>query len=156
MSEASKTPETDAFTEGEVNKGSAMAYVRAVDLARSIELRLTEALDRAQRVEQDIQAYRGALGYTVPAKYDGRLSDGTVPRCGICEAQSSKIAELEKDAARLDWWGGDIRNAIDKAMAEGKPARNDIASSGHGEKEDTGVTADEADDIARGRHRGGL
>jgi hypothetical protein len=37
---------------------------------------------------RDLHAYRGALGYAVPGWHDGKLSDGTTPRCGICDARA--------------------------------------------------------------------
>jgi hypothetical protein len=37
--------------------------------------------------ERDIHAYRGALGYSVPGGYGDRLSDGTIPVCGLCAAR---------------------------------------------------------------------
>lgn len=48
----------------------------------------------AQQIEQelaiarhDIEAYRGALGYAIPGDHNGKLMDGTIPQCGICNSQ---------------------------------------------------------------------
>lgn len=41
-------------------------------------------------LEWDIDAYRAALGYPVPGNHTGRLTDGTIPRCGICEAHRAR------------------------------------------------------------------
>ena len=46
-------------------------------------------------LSHDIQAYRGALGYSVPGDHDGILSDGRLPINGIAEAQVKQIAALE-------------------------------------------------------------
>jgi hypothetical protein len=49
---------------------------------------LPGALETARQNHRDIHAYRGALGYAVPGWHDGKLSDGTEPRCGMCDARS--------------------------------------------------------------------
>ena len=64
--------------------------------ANEHRLQLRELSDRAEALERDIHAYRGALGYAVPGYHDGKLADGTTPRCGLCEAK-------ERDAARYRW-----------------------------------------------------
>ena len=50
---------------------------------------LTAALAQAQ---QDIHAYRGALGYAVPGECGECLTDGTRPRNGIAEALHQQLA----------------------------------------------------------------
>lgn len=46
------------------------------------------------RMATDNIAYRGALGYPVPGEHDGRLSDGTIPQCGLC---GPKVAEAQRE-----------------------------------------------------------
>ncbi len=53
----------------------------------------------AQR-DWDIDAYRGALGYTVPGDHTGKLSDGTVPQCGICNSEHRKTLEMQLEQAQ--------------------------------------------------------
>jgi len=58
--------------------------------------------DQVDALEVDIQAYRGALGYSVPGDHDGRLSDGTVPRNGVAESLQQQVVSAE---ARADtYW----------------------------------------------------
>ncbi len=38
-------------------------------------------------LKHDIEAYRGALGYSVPGDHNGQLTNGEVPKCGLCEAE---------------------------------------------------------------------
>lgn len=47
-----------------------------------------DVVEKIKQLEHDIQAYRGALGYSVPGKYNGFLTDGTYPRCGMCDAKN--------------------------------------------------------------------
>jgi len=68
---------------------------------------LAEKEREVERVERDKQAYRGALGYSVSGAFNGRTSDGTIPICGLCEAnhkraESAEVRaeEAEKDAER--------------------------------------------------------
>jgi hypothetical protein len=55
-----------------------------------------------ERLQADVAVLRGALGYECPAKYDGRLSDGTLPVNGIAAAMQEQVASLQAvlDAAR--------------------------------------------------------
>lgn len=43
-------------------------------------------------LEWDIDAYRAALGYPVPGNHTGKLTDGTRPKCGICEAHNTGLS----------------------------------------------------------------
>ena len=60
------------------------------------------------RLRHDVEAYRGALGYSIPGNHDGKLSDGQTPQCGLCSSEHRKgmeqrVKELEADKERLDW-----------------------------------------------------
>jgi hypothetical protein len=46
------------------------------------------------------QAYRGALGYPVPGEYNGLLSNGELPQCGLCAGRENELRHLraERDA----------------------------------------------------------
>lgn len=46
-------------------------------------------------LKNDIEAYRGALGYSVPGNCNGRLSSGDYPKCGLCESRDNEIALLK-------------------------------------------------------------
>jgi len=48
------------------------------------------------KLKRDCIAYQGALGYAVPGWHDGKLSDGTVPSCGMCEARD-KVAAYTRE-----------------------------------------------------------
>lgn len=50
-------------------------------------------------MQHDIEAYRSALGYSIPGNHNGRLSDGTVPQCGMCNSEHRK--NLESDYNEL-------------------------------------------------------
>lgn len=54
------------------------------------------AASEIKRLNRDIEAYRGALGYTVEAGHDGRLSTGVLPFCGLCDAKAEQIRQLEQ------------------------------------------------------------
>lgn len=62
-------------------------YREMYELAKELETRLQQAL-------HDIEAYRGALGYSVSGDPDGKLSDGTAPVCGLCEAKRLAIEKV--------------------------------------------------------------
>jgi len=44
----------------------------------------------------DIEAYRGALGYSVRGTHNGRLTDGSVPHNGLADAKDKDIANLRE------------------------------------------------------------
>jgi hypothetical protein len=52
------------------------------------------------RLRHDTQAYRGALGYPVPGEYNGLLSNGELPQCGLCAGRENELRHLrsERDA----------------------------------------------------------
>lgn len=55
----------------------------------------------------DIQAYRGALGYSVPGDHNGKLMDGTTPQCGMCNSEyrknlEAKCAEMREVLCTID------------------------------------------------------
>jgi len=69
---------------------------RQCDMAREAE---GEALSLRREIavlKHDIDAYRGALGYTVPGGHDGRLTDGTFPNNSIAKALNEQIAALSE------------------------------------------------------------
>lgn len=53
-----------------------------------------------RRLTHDIEAYRGALGYSVPGDHDGKLSNGTVPQCGMCNSQDRMDKRRRLDTVR--------------------------------------------------------
>ncbi len=59
--------------------------------------KVTADLDAARH---DIQAYRGALGYSIPGDHTGKLTNGTVPLNGLCDFEYRKNLEAERDAAQ--------------------------------------------------------
>jgi hypothetical protein len=69
-----------------------------LDIAETIEP-LLGAVFAAQ--VQDIHAYRGALGYSVPGEFGERLLDGTRPSNGIAEALQRQLSEAQDREARL-------------------------------------------------------
>jgi hypothetical protein len=66
------------------------AHVATIDSQQQQIAALTA--EKAAR-EVDIQAYRGALGYSVPGAFGDRLSDGTLPKNGIAEALQAQLYE---------------------------------------------------------------
>ena len=69
-----------------------------------IEAELAAAQSALARVERDKQAYRGALGYSVTGAFDGRTSDGTIPICGLCEANHGRAERAEARAGEARLW----------------------------------------------------
>ena len=76
------TPETDEAAAGEINQGSAMAYVRAVDLARKLERERDE-------LREKVRAFLPAASCAIPhpscsASYEkdiAELRKLTEPKC---------------------------------------------------------------------------
>ena len=68
-----------------------LAHERAAGLA---------AQAKVQKLEHDIQAYRAALGYSVPGNHSGKLTDGTTPQCGLCNSEHRKNLEAECERLR--------------------------------------------------------
>ncbi len=89
---AGQTPLTDdflsnAFSSGAHRWSSWKKHFNAlVDFARKLELALRAA-------EHNVVAYKFALGYPIPGNHNGKLSDGTTPRCGLCDAKEKRAAE---------------------------------------------------------------
>lgn len=50
---------------------------------------------KVRDLEWDIDAYRGAFGYSVPADHTGKLRDGATPQCGICNSEWHKNLEAK-------------------------------------------------------------
>ena len=71
--------------------------------------------------DRDIWALRGALGYPVPGEYDGRLSDGTIPQCGLCGGRENTIAQQAEEIARLRVTIAEVQQqrGVDVTMARG-------------------------------------
>lgn len=68
--------------------------IREMRFLRERDKRIAELESELAALRHDIDAYRGALGYSVPGDHDGRLSDGTTPKCGLCEAKSATYDEF--------------------------------------------------------------
>jgi hypothetical protein len=62
---------------------------------------LPGALEAARNNHRDIHAYRGALGYAVPGWHDGKLSDGTEPKCGMCDARAIERNNAREELNRM-------------------------------------------------------
>jgi len=64
-------------------------------------------IDERNRLEWDIEAYRGALGYSVDGIHSGRLTDGTFPSCGLCQSRAEGFNllknELQEALTEKDW-----------------------------------------------------
>lgn len=58
----------------------------AVLIQRALS-RLYCAEEQNRQIRHDIEAYRGAFGYSVPGHHNGRLSNGEMPQCGLCDAR---------------------------------------------------------------------
>jgi hypothetical protein len=100
-----------------------------VDLSKYMQDMAT--LEVIEKSAHDIEAYRGALGYSVSGEHDGRLSDGTVPNNGIAEAlnnqcrtlsaqnsyQAMRIEGLERENAALRTLLGQCKAAMFESMA---------------------------------------
>jgi len=56
--------------------------------------KIVDLQSQLAEARHDIQAYRGALGYSVPADHDGKLADGTTPKCGLCDAAQQENERL--------------------------------------------------------------
>lgn len=81
--------------------------VKEEELANALTERDTLAA-KVRDLEWDIDAYRGALGYSVPADHTGKLRDGATPQCGICNSEwhknlEAKCAEM-RDAIKEPVW----------------------------------------------------
>lgn len=84
---------------------------RVTDRAEAAERERAICLDRAQLTEpmlreaqKDRDAYRAALGYSMPPEANGFLSDGTVPTCGMCDAKLKMLdtAKTRAEAAERE------------------------------------------------------
>ena len=53
------------------------------------------------RAMRDLEACRGALGYSMPGDFDGRMSDGSFPVNGIGQALEARLLESQEDHGRL-------------------------------------------------------
>ena len=65
---------------------------------RIIELhhKIRELEAEVEALNQNILAYMGACGYSVPSTYDGRRTDGVIPVCGLCDAKDKENARLRE------------------------------------------------------------
>jgi len=60
------------------------------------ECRIAELEAEVEALNQNILAYMGACGYSVPSTYDGRRTDGVIPVCGLCDAKDKENARLRE------------------------------------------------------------
>lgn len=65
-------------------------------------------------LRQDIQAYRGALGYPVSGECSEFLSDNSLPRCGFCDAKNQRIKAAEATLARVQAENETLRAALEQ------------------------------------------
>ena len=79
------------YDEGGHTKHDAALIVALVNAYPAIRAALAAA-------RRDIEAYRGAIGYSAPGDHDGRLSDGTTPICGLCDAKEKLLAAARSEA----------------------------------------------------------
>lgn len=73
-----------------------------------------------ERSSRDVDAYRGALGYSVRGDHNGLLTDGTAPNNGIAEALQRRVAELEQENREL-------KHDLDLFLKNVKPATERMA-----------------------------
>lgn len=90
---------TETTIKDRIPKDSPYWTVAYADVCTAIDREIRER-NRANAAEHDIQAYRGALGYSVPASHNGKLFDGTTPQCGICNSEYRKSLEAQLEAAQ--------------------------------------------------------
>ena len=91
---SNETPRTDAFAAGEVNKGSAMAYVRAVDLCRELERENAKLSALVEQLQANDRRYR-FLRENVSPTYD----DGVAVQLVMFDTLNASNAEELVDAA---------------------------------------------------------
>jgi hypothetical protein len=110
--EASVADLWSRFAEAE---SDAASWERQCDAARDDALKYgNESNDLRRKLEEaahDIVAYRGALGYSVPANVGHiLLTDGTQPVCGMCGPKERELADASLSNTALMkaliWCGG--------------------------------------------------
>lgn len=64
----------------------------------------------------DIDAYRAALGYSVPGNHTGKLSDGSMPQCGLCNSayRKEQEAELKRKTKALEYYRDNLGPIMSK------------------------------------------
>lgn len=82
---------------------------------------------RVEQLEHDIEAYRGALGYSVPASHNGKLTDGGKPQCGLCNSEYTRAAKEFYDKwlsdSSLETWFPITAEKLKQLRAEATTAR---------------------------------
>lgn len=71
-----------------------------MDGAAQTALRIGEK--REQRLDHDLLAYAGALGYPIPGDHNGLLTSGEQPKCGLCDAKEKLLVRVEAERDRAD------------------------------------------------------
>ena len=74
------------------------------EIADALEPIAARVRQEMQTLRHDVEAYRGALGYSVAGSHDGRLTNGTTPACGLCDAREQELQELRADRDVPDQW----------------------------------------------------
>jgi hypothetical protein len=77
--------------------------------------------EERDRLEWDVQAYRGALGYSVSGDHSGRLTDGTFPSCGLCASRSEGFELLKNELQEAQ-----INNEANAQDATNARAQRDV------------------------------
>lgn len=112
---ADACPCCEAIDQERLRLEAVAACTRAQDQRDTLRQRLVEA-------QHDIIAYLGALGHTVPGSHDGRLSDGTVPQCRVCNALQRQLAEAQAHVVEL-------KTQLDQANFEAARQRHACAEA---------------------------
>lgn len=101
-----------------------------------LETQLQAARARIAELMHDITAYQAALGYTTPGDHDGRLTDGTVPQCGLCNALHRQLDEAQQTinsiSYMLGWMNGPVpRETLERDIAALKAAATRRVEDSH-------------------------
>lgn len=127
MTAAKATPLTDAHAASEVNQGSAMAYVRAIDFAKELErtnAALAAEVEQWRKLADDKTAVRVNLLRGTIARPDDIIfmHDTQGPYAALAEALSGLLAvvdplsQMNNLAERIKFYDR-LRPAIDNARA---------------------------------------
>jgi len=76
------------------------------------------------RVMRDLEACRGALGYSMPGDFDGRLSDGSWPMNGIATALSARLEDARFEQERLRAQVEHLQKQVEHVQAALSAARS--------------------------------
>lgn len=84
----------------------------------SLNAEVPRLKEEVERLKWDIEAYRGALGYSVPGNHTGKLTNGETPQCGICNSEHRK--NIDKEVERLRGELAEANHWRDRHCADAK------------------------------------